>query len=93
MSNIKSFEDLMAWQKARQLTKEIYNVCRNGEFQNDIGLRNQICRAAVSIMSNIAEGFERNSNRDFANFLSYAKGSAGEVRCQLFVALDQNYIS
>jgi four helix bundle protein len=93
MAAIKKFEDLEAWKIARQLTKEIYRVSGNAQFARDFGLRNQICRASVSIMSNIAEGFERDGDKEFVNFLSIAKGSAGEVRSQLYVALDQKYIT
>jgi len=93
MSTVERFEDLEAWKISRELTKEIYRVSKNEFFIKDYGLRNQICRAAVSIMSNIAEGFERGGNKEFANFLSIAKGSAGEVRSQLYIALDQKYIS
>lgn len=93
MSTVERFEDLEAWKISRELTKEIYRVSKNEFFIKDYGLRNQICRAAVSIMSNIAEGFEHGGNKEFANFLSIAKGSAGEVRSQLYIALDQNYIS
>ena|SRR5215213_3609383 len=93
MSKIYRFEDLEAWKVARELTKEIYRVSKNDSFIRDFGLRDQICRASVSVMSNIAEGFERDGNKEFTNFLSIAKGSSGEVRSQLYVALDQNYIS
>jgi four helix bundle protein len=93
MSKIHRFEDLEAWKIARELTKEVYRVSKNDLFIRDHGLRDQICRASVSVMSNIAEGFERDGNREFTNFLSIAKGSSGEVRSQLYVALDQDYIS
>ena len=93
MATIERFEDLEAWKIAREVTKEIYRVSKNDLFIRDFGLRDQICRASVSIMSNIAEGFERDGNKEFVNFLSIAKGSSGEVRSQLYVALDQNYIS
>jgi four helix bundle protein len=93
MSTIEKFEDLEAWKISRELTKEIYRVSKNDSFFRDYGLRDQICRASVSVMSNIAEGFERDGNKEFVNFLSIAKGSSGEVRSQLYVALDQNYIS
>jgi four helix bundle protein len=92
MATILRFEDIDGWKRARELTKEIYRVSGNGEFARDFGLVNQIKRASVSIMSNVAEGFERSGNNEFRNFLSIAKGSAGEVRSQLYVALDQNYI-
>lgn len=93
MSGIETFEDVKAWQKARELTKEIYALSNDGQFARDFGLRDQIRRASVSIMSNIAEGFERGSNKEFIQFLFIAKGSAGEVRAQLYVALDQAYIN
>ncbi len=83
MAAIKKFEDLEAWKIARELTKQIYRVSGNASFAKDFGLKNQICRASVSIMSNVAEGFERDGDKEFVNFLSIAKGSAGEVRSQL----------
>ena len=89
---IERFEDLIAWQKARILTKEIYEITRTGEFAKDFGLSGQIQRATVSIMSNIAEGFERGGRGEFHQFLSNAKGSAAEVRSQLYVALDIGYL-
>ena len=92
MATFKSFEEIAAWQKARQLTKEIYLVTASGKFAKDYDLRNQIRQASVSIMSNIAEGFERDGSSEFNHFLSVAKGSAGEVRSQLYVAIDQNYL-
>jgi four helix bundle protein len=92
MSKIERFEDIVAWQKARVLTKDIYTVSKAGEFSRDFGLRDQIQRASVSTMSNIAEGFERGGDNEFIQFLSHAKGSCGEVRSQLYVALDQGYI-
>jgi len=92
VAKIEQFEDIEAWQKARELTSRIYNVSNAGAFARDFGLRDQIRRASVSIMSNIAEGFERGSNKEFIQFLFIAKGSAGEVRSQLYVALDQGYI-
>jgi four helix bundle protein len=93
MPTIQRFEDLEAWKIARVLTKDIYSLTRNQNFSRDYGLKDQICRLSVSIMSNIAEGFERDGDREFINFLSIAKGSAGETRSLLYVALDQNYIS
>ena len=89
---MNSFEDLIAWQKARKLTKVIYDVTKRGEFAKDFGLAGQIQRAAVSVMSNIAEGFERNRRAEFHQFLSVAKASAAEVRSQLYVALDVGYL-
>jgi four helix bundle protein len=85
---IQKFEDLIAWQKARILTKEIYLATRSGAFSRDFGLSNQIQRSSVSTMSNIAEGFERNGSREFHQFLSTAKASCAETRSHLYVALD-----
>lgn len=93
MGPIRQFEDLLVWQKARHLTKEIYGVTSQSGFSKDFGLSGQIQRAAVSIMSNIAEGYERGSPGDYARFLSIAKASCGEVRSQLYVALDVGYIN
>jgi len=93
MATIKRFEEIEAWKVARELTGQVYAATKHGAFAHDYGLKDQIQRAAVSIMSNIAEGFERGGNREFANFLSIAKGSCGEVRAQLYVALDQNYVA
>jgi four helix bundle protein len=90
---VKYFEDLDVWKEARRLTNEIYAATRDGAFSKDFGLRDQIQRAAVSIMSNIAEGFERGGNQEFLQFLYIAKGSCGEVRSQLYVALDQGYVT
>lgn len=89
---IQRFEDLIAWQKARELTKEIYTVTRTGEFSRDFGLRDQIRRAAVSIMSNLAEGFERGRMTEFHQFISISKASCAEVRSQLYVVWDAGYI-
>lgn len=86
------FEDIEVWKSARELTNKIYKITADGGFAKDYGLRDQIRRAAVSIMSNIAEGYERGGNQEFIQFLSIAKGSCGEVRCQLYVAGDQGYI-
>jgi len=90
---ITRFEDLIAWQKARQLAKKIYEVTRQDRFARDFGLLGQIQRAAVSIMSNIAEGFERGGRKEFHQFLSIAKGSCAELRSILYVALDVGYIA
>ena len=89
---IDKFEDLIAWQKARELTKEVYQVSRKSAFAKDYGLSGQIQRASVSIMSNIAEGFERGGRGEFHQFLSVAKASCAEVRSLLYVALDIKYI-
>lgn len=93
MSTIQKFEDLEAWKISREITKEVYGISSNGLFARDFGLRDQIRRASVSIISNIAEGFERDGDKEFVQFLAIAKASAGEVRSQLYVALDQEYIS
>ncbi len=93
MSRIQRFEDLEAWKIAREVAKEVYRVSQNERFAKDFGLKDQIRRSSVSILSNIAEGFERDGDKEFLQFLSIAKGSAGEARSQLYVALDQNYIS
>lgn len=89
---VEKFEDLIAWQKARGLTCNIYDVTRVGAFAKDFGLSGQIQRASVSIMSNIAEGFERGSRAEFHQFLSIAKSSCAELRSQLYVALDTGYL-
>ena len=91
--NISDFEDLIAWKKARVLTKLIYQMTSTGAFAKDFGLRDQIRRASVSVMSNIAEGFERGGRREFHQFLVIAKASCAEVRAQLYVALDVGYIT
>ena|SRR5215475_4772816 len=93
MAKIKKFEDIESWRRARKLTKDIYAVTGQNKFLRDFGLKDQIRRAAVSILSNIAEGFERGGDKEFLQFLAIAKGSSGEVRAQLYVALDLEYIS
>jgi len=90
---IERFEDIEAWKVARELTQQIYSATAQGEFTHDYGLRDQIQRAAVSIMANISEGFDSQSNRAFVQFLGYALRSATEVQSHLYVALDQEYIS
>jgi len=93
LATIQRFEDSKAWQNARELVKLVYELTRREPFLSDWGLRDQIQRAAVSGMSNIAEGFERGSNREFVQFLYQAKASTREVRSQLlYVALDLGYI-
>lgn len=89
---VRKFEDLVAWQKARTLTHDIYHVTSHGSFGKDYGLRDQIRRASVSIMSNIAEGFERAGRSEFHQFLSIAKGSCAELRSHLYVASDSEYL-
>jgi len=93
MSTLRSFEEIEAWQKARELSRAVYVCSSTGAFGKDFGLRDQIRRAAISVLSNIAEGFERGGSAEFIQFLAIAKGSAAEVEAQLFVALDQCYIS
>ena len=92
MATIRKFEDIEAWRAARRLTREVYVVSKWGAFAKDFALRDQIRRACISITSNIAEGFERGGTKEFINFLSIAKGSAGEVHSQLYVAADEGYI-
>ena len=92
MATFKKFEEIESWKKARELTRRIYDVTGHAAFARDFGLKDQIRRAAVSIMSNIAEGCDRSGTAEFAHFLAIAKGSAAEVRCQLYVAADQGYI-
>ena len=89
---VRNFEDLEIWKLARELANRIYAATAKGDFARDFGLRDQIRRASVSVLSNIAEGFERGGNQEFLQFLAIAKGSCGEVRCQLYVALDQGYV-
>jgi four helix bundle protein len=93
MASIRRFEDVQAWQKARQLVSEVYKECADGSIRKDFGLRDQLCRAAVSTMSNIAEGFARRTDKDFARFLDMARGSAAEVQSLLYMALDSGYLS
>ena len=90
---VKNFEDLEIWKDARALTRGIYQTTRDSGFSKDFVLRDQIRRAAVSVMSNVAEGFERGGNQEFVQFLYVAKASCGEVRSQLYVAADQSYIA
>jgi four helix bundle protein len=92
MATFKKFEEIEAWRKARELTKRIYKISCTTSFARDFGLKDQIRRASVSIMSNIAEGYDRSGTGEFIQFLATAKGSAAEVKCQLYVALDQSYI-
>jgi four helix bundle protein len=92
MNGVERFEDLVAWQKARELTKAVYKITLRRAFIQDPDLKRQMRRASVSIMSNIAEGFERNGLREFHQFLSIAKASCAELRSQLYVALDAEYL-
>ena len=93
MPTITRFEDIEAWKKGRELRRAIYAHSKRGEFAKDFALKDQIRRAAISVTSNIAEGFEREGNKEFIQFLSNAKGSCGEVRDQLYVAVDEEYLS
>ena len=90
---IERFEDIEAWKNARELAKSIYAATKESEFARDYALRDQIRRAVISISSNIAEGFEREGNKEFIQFLAIAKGSCGEVRSQLYLAFDQGYLT
>jgi four helix bundle protein len=93
MSAITRFEDLDAWQRGRELSRLVYRLSAQGEFARDFALRDQMRRAAVSVLSNIAEGFERDGDKEFRQFLSQAKGSVGEIKAQSYVALDAGFIS
>jgi four helix bundle protein len=90
---IKKFEELESWKMARKLTNTVYEATGTGSFKLDFGLKDQIRRASISILSNIAEGFERSGDKEFLQFLAMAKGSCGEVRAQLYIAVDQGYLS
>ncbi len=83
MPTFRRFEDIQAWQKAREITKFVYSLTKKGEFARDYGLRDQIRRSSVSIMANIAEGFSRRSDKDFANFLNISRSSVAEVQSHL----------
>ncbi len=89
---IESFEDLLVWQKGMKIVKQVYLITRDGKLSKDFGLRDQLRGAALSIPSNIAEGFERASRKEYLNFLNIAKGSAGEVRSLLRVAMEIGYL-
>ena len=93
MAAFKTFEEINAWQNARVLVRDVYAATRSGDFCKDYGLKDQIQRAAISICSNIAEGYERRGNKEFINFLWIAKGSAAEVCSQLHNARDLGYIT
>lgn len=88
----RKFEDLIAWRKARELTRSVYRMTSTGSFSKDFALRDQARRAAVSIMSNLAEGFERTTRSEFHQFLNVAKSSCAELRSQLYVALDAGHL-
>ena len=93
MSTFRRFEDILAWQKAREVTRHVYSITSTGIFSKDCGLRDQLRRASVSIMANIAEGFGRRSDKEFANFLNIAHGSAAECQSHIYVALDLEYVT
>ena len=93
MSTFRTFEELKSWQEARKLAKEVFLITQKNGFERDYGFKDQIRRASISITSNIAEGFERGGNKEFIQFLHYAKGSCGEVKSQLYLAYDLEYIS
>ncbi len=93
MTKIERFEDIKAWQKTREVVKSIYEITSKESFAKDYSLKDQIRRASISVMSNIAEGFSRQTDREFIQFLHVAKGSASEVQSQLYVALDLKYTS
>ena len=92
MATIHRVQDIRVWHLAKRLVREVYALSGEHSFRGDSALRNQMRRAAVSIISNIAEGFERDGNKEFIQFLSRAKGSAGEVMSQLYVAFEQHYV-
>jgi four helix bundle protein len=92
MASIKRFEDVEAWKQGRELTRRIYQITSQSKFTRDYALRDQIRRAAISITSNIAEGFDRGGNREFVQFLAIARGSASELKSQLYTALDAGYV-
>ena len=93
MARVQRFEDLIAWQKGRKLTQKVYQFTRRGGWARDFGLSSQIQRSAISVMSNLAEGFERNRRGEFHRYLSTAKPSCAEVRSQLYVALNAGYVT
>jgi four helix bundle protein len=92
MSTVKRFEDLEIWQQAREISKDVYEITKKETIKYDFSLIDQLRRSSGSIMDNIAEGFERDGNKEFIQFLSIAKGSSGETRSQLYRAIDQHYI-
>ena len=93
MTDIRRFEDLEAWELGRELTNQVYRLTKSGPFAKDYSFTEQIRRAALSVMNNVAEGFDRGTNKDFVKFLFIARGSAAEVRSMLYIALDQGYLS
>lgn len=94
MAKFNSFEEILSWQKARELNKDIYNLTKNNKyFKSDFGLKDQMRRSSISISSNITEGFERETTKEFIRFLYIAKASSGEFRSQLYLAYDINYLN
>lgn len=93
MAKIEKFEELLSWQKARELCLYVFKITKKEEFKYEFSLKDQIKRSSGSVMDNIAEGFDRSSSKDFRRFLFIAKGSASEVKSQLYRALDQKYIT
>ncbi len=93
MATITKFEDIVAWQKARVLCQRIFKIINQGDFARDFKLRDQINASSGSVMDNISEGFERDGKNEFRQFLSYSKGSSGEVQSQLYRAFDRDYIT
>jgi len=93
MSKIESFEDIIAWQKARTLTREVYQVTSISDFAKDYGLKDQLRRASISVILNIAEGFARKTDKEFVRFLFIVHGSIAEVQSALYVAMDQKYLT
>jgi len=93
MSKVKSFEELVVWKESKIFNQNLYETTNNSFFEKDFDLKRQIRRASISVISNIAEGFERNTDKEFKQFLYYSKGSSGEVRSQLFLALDLKYLN
>ncbi|MBS1793086.1 MAG: four helix bundle protein [Acidobacteria bacterium] len=93
MAGFKKFEEIKAWQRAREATKRVYEITSDGNFAKDFGLRDQLRRAAVSVMANIAEGQGRNSDKEFANFLNIAHGSIAETQSHLYIAVDLGYLN
>jgi len=93
MAKINKFEDMLIWQKSRIVVNHIYDLTSKDNFKRDFALKNQIIRAGISIMLNVAEGFGRQTNKEFKTFLFYANGSVTEVQSALYIALDRNYIS
>lgn len=93
MASVKRFEDLECWKEARALVKTVYAITNRKKFSQDFELKNQLRRSAVSVMANIAEGFHRNSNKDFMKFLDYSRSSIAETLSHCYVALDQEYIA